>query len=185
MNYFKHINKPLRSLWIVGMLSLISLILSGCNNEYAITSLEIEDPERLYYPIVQGEKQTISIKITNTGKAPLVIEHVLPSCGCILATYPKAAIRVGEAGFIELEYNSNKNIGYVELYTTIIANTEPTSHTFLFKTNVVPNALYTPDYEELYNAEKRDEKGTIQQMVDGKANQKGYIVDTTETRKYK
>lgn len=185
MKYQRYINPHFRNLWLFGILSLLATIMSSCNTDLSTTSLEIEDPERLYYPIVQGEKQTIVIKITNTGQKALVINHVLPSCGCILAKYPKSAIRVGEIGFIELEYNSNKNIGYVELYTTIIANTEPVSHTFVFKTNVVPNALYTPDYEELYKAEKEDEKGAIQQMVDGKANQKGYIVDTTETRKHK
>ena len=185
MNYQSYINLYFRSLWSLVIASLLVVMLSSCNRGLSTTSLEIEDPERLYYPIVQGEKQNIVVKITNTGKSPLIIEHVLPSCGCVLASYPKSAIRVGEYGFIQLEYNSNKNIGYVELYTTIIANTEPASHTFLFKTNVVPNALYTPDYEEIYNAEKEDEKGAIQEMVDGKANQKGYIVDTTETRKYK
>lgn len=185
MNLQRDINQYFRSLLTFGILLLLVAITSGCSRELSTTSLEIEDPERLYYPIVQGEKQNIVVKITNTGKSALVIEHVLPSCGCIIASYPKSAIRVGEVGFIQLEYNSNKNIGYVELYTTIIANTEPASHTFLFKTNVVPNALYTPDYEELYNAEKEDEKGAVQKMVDGEANQKGYIVDSTETRKHK
>lgn len=183
--YERNITKNFRSPLFMGLISLLALILSGCRTELATTSLEIEDPERLYFPIVQGEKQNIVVKITNTGESALIIDHVLPSCGCIVAKFPKNAIRVGEYGFIQLEYNSNKNIGYVELYTTIIANTEPASHTFLFKTNVVPNALYTPDYEELYNAEKEDEKGAIQKMVDGESNQKGYIVDATETRKHK
>ncbi len=163
---------------------LILLILVGCKKELEITTMEIEDPIRTYYPILQGEKQDIVVKIKNTGENPLKIENVLPSCGCTIATFPKSAIRPGEFGLLQLEYNSNKNIGDVKIFTTILANTKEYSHTFMFKINVVPNALYTPDYEELYSQEKKSEKGVIQEMVDGKTNQQGYIVDSTEVRRY-
>lgn len=163
---------------------LILLIMVGCKRELEITTLEIEDPVRTYYPILQGEKQNIVVKIQNTGEHPLKIENVLPSCGCTIATFPKSAIRPGEFGLLQLEYNSNKNIGDVRIYTTIVANTKERYHTFMFKINVVPNALYTPDYEELYSLEKKSEKGVIQEMVEGKTNQKGYIIDSTEVRRF-
>lgn len=165
---------------------LLSLfVLTGCKKELPLTTLEIEDPVRTYYPVLQGQKQNIVVKITNTGESPLKIKDVLPSCGCTVATFPNAAIRPGEHRFIEMEYNSNKNIGDVRIYTTILANTKEESHTFIFNINVVPNALYTPDYEELYHIEEKENKGLIQEMVDGKANERGYIIDSTEVRKFK
>ena len=81
-----------------------------------------------------------------------------------------------------MEYNSIKNIGHVGFHTTIIANTEEKSHTFFFETNVVPDALYTRDYEELYEAQSKENKGSIKEMVDGSNNKRGYIVDSVETK---
>ena len=42
--------------------------------------------------------------------------------------------------------------------------------------NVVPNALYTKDYEELHQ-EAKDKNGAIEDMVDGKENNLGYYLD--------
>lgn len=168
-----------------------ALMLAGCggDGENALlepTTIEIEDPLRHYYPIIQGQKQNIVVKITNTGDEPLKIFNVLPSCGCTLAKFPKNAIAPDNYGLIEMEYNSTKNIGYVGIYTTIIANTKIKSHTIFFDLYVVPDALYTKDYEELYQIEMEKEKGLgIQKMVDGETNQRGYIVDSTGVRKFK
>lgn len=165
------------------------LLLSGCNrgdveNEFLPkTTIEIEDPVRHYYPILQGQKQNIVVKVTNTGEEALKIHKVLPSCGCTLASYPKNAIAPGGVAFIEMEYNSTKNIGIVGIYTTIIANTKKHHHTIYFDINVVPDALYTKDYEELYHIEQ-EKRGGLQELVEGKTNQRGYVVDSTEVRKY-
>ena len=140
--------------------------------------MKIEDPYRKYHPIVQGQILKIIIKVQNTGDNQLRITNVLPSCGCTTAKFP-TVIGAGGFGIIEMEYNSIKNIGQVGFHTTIIANTKEKSHTFFFETNVVPDAQYTPDYEELYEAQKQSESGSIKEMVDGSNNQKGYIVDSS------
>lgn len=159
---------------------------SAENPLLAQTTMFLEDPYRKYYPVQQGQKLNVVVKVENTGEKPLKIFNVLPSCGCTLVKYPKA-IAPGRFGLIQMEYNSNKNLGHVGIYTTLIANTPERTHTIYFETNVVPNSLYIKDYEELYFEEKRDEKGFIQEAVEGKANERGYIifVDSTEVRKYK
>lgn len=174
-------------------LFIILLVLQpflGCNsgnNENPVldlTIMDIEDPYRKYFPIMQGQKLNIVVRIDNKGDRPLKIFNVLPSCGCTIAKYPKA-IAPGGFGILNLEYNSIKNIGYVNIFTTIVANTKQRSHDFYFETNVVPNALYTPDYEELYYLQQLEEKSLAQEYVDGGTNQKGYIVDSTFVRKFK
>lgn len=168
---------------------LAMTMLTGCNrgdgeNEFlAKTTIEIEDPVRHYYPILQGQKQNIIVKVTNTGDEPLKIHKVLPSCGCTIASYPKNAIAPGNVALIEMEYNSIKNIGKVGIYTTLIANTNKHHHTIYFDLNVVPDALYTKDYEELYHIQE-EEKGGLQELVEGETNERGYIVDSTEVHKY-
>lgn len=165
------------------LLSLLSCNGDGENKFLDLTTMEIEDPVRHYYPILQGLEQNIVIKITNTGDNPLKLFKVLPSCGCTIAEFTTHAIAPGNEGFIELKYNSTKNIGKVGVYTTIIANTKQRSHTTYFDINVVPDALYTKDYEELYHIEE-EKKGGLQEMVEGETNQRGYLVDSTEVRKY-
>lgn len=184
-------NKLLRSAknTILPLLASLSLLIvcgckkndSGENAYLALTTFKIEDPARHYYPIVQGTKQNISIKVTNTGKEPLKIFKVQPSCGCTIATFPESAIAAGEDGFIELEYNSNKNIGYAGIYTTIVANTKDHYHTFFFDINVVPHALYTKDYEELHHEEQEKKLG---EGDENKNNQRPYEVDTSRVVKF-
>lgn len=178
------INKLKITCFLLGL-----VLLSGCNSDrenafLELTTLEIEDPVRHYYPIVRGLELNIVVKVTNTGNHALKIYNVLPSCGCTLAEYRKRAIAPGDSGFIQLKYDSTKNVGKVGVYTTIVANTKQHSHTVYFDLNVVPDALYTKDYEELYQI-KKDEEGLVQELIEGKTNQRGYIVDSTEVQKYK
>jgi hypothetical protein len=161
---------------------------AGCKHEAEdsdeLTTFEMEDPYRKYFPVLQGQPLAMTFKIKNTGEYPLYIYDVLPSCGCTTVKHPRA-IAPDTEGFIELQFNSNKNIGHVGVYSTLIANTKEKHHTFFFETNVVPDADYIKDYEQIYYEEMRDEKGFMQDFVDGNANQKGYIVDSTETRKFR
>lgn len=172
-------------------LAVLSIMFAGCKDEgdteenayLALTTMKIEHPVRHYYPIVQGVKKNISIKVTNTGKDALKLYKVLPSCGCTIATFPESAIAPGEDGFIELEYNSNKNIGYVGIYVTITANTKKHDHTVFFDLNVVPDALYTKDYEELYHIEQEKEN-SAKELTEGETNARTYTVDSIEVRKF-
>ncbi len=114
------------------------------------TTIEIEDPERHYYPILRGEELHVSYKVVNTGENTLVISAVQASCSCITTEY-RDVIPAGGEGFINLTFNSFKNIGYVKQFITIVANIkDPLSFKISFDVNVVPNALYIKDYEEIY-----------------------------------
>jgi hypothetical protein len=152
--------------------------------EVDFDELVFEDPYRKYFPVVQGEKLNIVVKVENVTDKPIRILNVLTSCGCLVVKYPKV---IGANGFgnIQMEYNSNKNIGHVEFYTTVIANTEARYHEIYFETNVVPDELVVRDYETLYYLEKQEEKGGIQELVDGESNQRGYIIDETEKRRFR
>jgi hypothetical protein len=166
----------------------LSFLLLSCqhttDDNDEITTFEIEDPYRKYFPVLQGQPLSMFFKVTNTGDYPLYIYDVLPSCGCTTVKHPRA-IAPGTEANIELEFNSNKNIGHVGVYTTIVTNSKEKFHVFFFETNVVPDALYIKDYEQIYSEAMKDEKGFMQEFVDGQANQKGYIVDSTETRRFR
>ena len=165
-------------------ISLI-IILSSCEfrkpsiENVKRTKMKIEDPERHYYPILRGSELNIAYKFYNRGVEPLIIYEVQASCGCIQVDYPTGSVGQDDFGFITLDYDSAKNIGYVEFYITIIANTEKDIFTTIkFDLNVVTSPHYTQDYEEIY-MERRKQK--LAGEVDGDLTQQGYYVDFDKT----
>jgi len=137
------------------------------------TSMQIENPVRHYYPVIRGEKLKVSYKFKNTGKNPLVIRDVQASCGCITTNKFDRPISPNGIGYINFEYDSTKNIGYVEHNVLILANIDSTfTNEVKFMTNVVPDPLYIKDYEQIYQ-EKQDTN--VEDLVDGDASLWYYI----------
>ena len=163
---------------------LIALISFSCDlrkpniDSVERTKMEIENPERHYYPILRGSEITAAYKFYNRGNAPLIIYDVQASCGCITIDFPSNSIGKDDFGFITLDYDSAKNIGYVEFYITILANTEnDVFNTIKFDLNVVTSAHYTQDYEEIY-LERREK---LVGEVEGDLTQQGYYTDDVKT----
>lgn len=102
------------------------------------TKIEFLDPDRHYYPILRGSELTASYKFWNRGDTPLIIYEVQASCGCLDIDFPTGSIGKDDFGFITVDYDSAKNIGFVEFYITIVANTEnDIFNTIKFDVNVV------------------------------------------------
>lgn len=143
------------------------------------TIMEIQDNERHYYPILAGQQKDISFLLKNTGENPLMITDIITSCGCLQVNDDKNTFSVppGKERLLSLSYNSAKNIGYVKHYIMLYGNfVSGDIEEIVFDINVVPNAMYTKDYEELYK-EEVDAQGGFKQFVDGDASNKGYYMD--------
>ena len=75
-----------------------------------------------------------------------------------------------------LPNNSIKNVGEVVHRIRIFGNMLPNGKAELkFDVNVVPDADYTRDYEELYQ-DFNTKNGIVREMVDGKESELGYYV---------
>ena len=144
----------------------------------SLVDVEIIDPKRHYYPVIQGELLGVTYEIENTSKDPLFIQEIQTTCGCVspLDKLP-IVILPKQTGKIHFKYNSTKNVGYVEHFAWLYGNfTDSTWRELQFDTNVVPPEDYTPDYEQLY----RDvETGsiTMKDLVDGRSTEKGYYTE--------
>ncbi|MBW2962868.1 DUF1573 domain-containing protein [Mesonia aestuariivivens] len=137
------------------------------------TTMAFEDPIRHYYPLIRGEKLNVSYKFKNTGAHPLYIKDVQASCSCITTNSFDRPIAVGNYGYITLEFDSHKNIGYVEHHVLVLANVDSTySNEVKFATNVVPDPLYIKDYEEIYYEQRNT---NVDELVEGKAKLRYYI----------
>ena len=165
------------SLYIIASLLFLGLLQACLDPENKKTSIEIVDNYRHYYAILNGQKLDIMFEIKNTGDYPLFISEILSTCGCI--TLKESSINnipAGKTGRLLLTYDSSKNIGYVEHFITLYGNflTSETQE-IVFDVNVVPDALYTKDYEELYQ-ERKNKSGNVKDFVDGNENHKGYYM---------
>ncbi|MDD3738811.1 MAG: DUF1573 domain-containing protein [Lentimicrobiaceae bacterium] len=161
------------------LLLAVLVFITGCREKDSKTTLKITDNYRHYYPIITGQELDIMFELENTGENPFRLKDIVTSCGCI--TLKKSSIRVispGKKGLLRMTYDSRKNIGYVKHYITLYGNFTTTDKIdIVFDVNVVPDAHYTRDYEELY-LEKIKEQGGFKRFVEGDANRKGYYMTT-------
>lgn len=176
MEYKRHLVKA------VAVISLTAMALpfSSCKDKrLKEANVAIQDKDRHYYPVIQGEILPINYEIENSSDIPLVIQEIQTSCGCLIP-FDDLPIMVlpGKKNTIRLGYNSIKNTGFVEHQVYLYGNfTDSTYRLLTFDTNVVPPADYTRDYEVLFH--EQAEQGTIkvEDLVDGTSVTKGYYTD--------
>lgn len=162
------------------LMIFISVMMYGCNMERNKTSVEVVDIDRHYYPVLRGQTLDVVYTLHNTGDNPLFIDDIRTSCGCILVD--ESSFKVlpsGGKGFIRFKYDSSKNLGYVKHFIDVYANVEKKKMELTFDLHVVPNALYTRDYEELYT-EYKEKKLHTENAVDGREYELGYYTKDTE-----
>ena len=67
--------------------------------------------------------QTAVFVFTNIGKAPLIINQAIASCGCTIPSYTKEPIMPGEKGTVKVTYNGKgKFPGHFKKSITIRTN---------------------------------------------------------------
>ncbi|WP_245557708.1 DUF1573 domain-containing protein [Flavobacterium antarcticum] len=163
------------------LLMILSVMVS-CDYKEQLVDVKIVDPVRHYYPILQGQELNIIIELENKSDSPFKITDILTSCGCVVVkkgTFD--VIPAQSTGYLELTYNSNKNIGLVNHFIYIYGNLDKVNKLEAnFDVHVVPDALYTPDYEELYRKEVDSKAGT-KNAVEGNENEKGYYTSSDDS----
>ena len=119
---------------------------SSASAARALTTIEWIDSAKNLGKINQGQKLQIAFRFKNSGKNPLVIESVTPSCGCTVAAFPKEPIAPVNEAEITGEFDSNGRSGLQHKELTVIANTEGNSeHKLTFEVDIqVPPAATTP-----------------------------------------
>lgn len=161
------------------ILLLFLVAVTGCLDiKDQKTTLLVVDNNRHYYPVLQGQDLDIVFTVKNTGKVPFMLKDMIVSCGCLTSKKSSIdAIPAGKEGQLIMKFNSTKNVGYAKNYITLYGNFQKTDKIeLIFDINVVPNSLYTKDYEELFQEEK-NKGGKVKDMVDGQENNKGYYMD--------
>ena len=166
MKYF--IGKIQLSLALVMALIATTFIFSGCGHKVGPTTVHVVDSVRHYYPIALEQKIQITALVENTGKNPLIINDIQPSCGCIVSDKKSdMVILPGDSKRFKFIFNSSKNLGFVHYTIRFYANTRPNGIFSLdFDVTIVSPSDNVPDYEEVYreqlkNGELQDAYGHV------------------------
>lgn len=79
---------------------------------------------------------TVQFELTNTGKAPLLIQKVEASCGCTTADYKKAPIMPGEKTSVGATFDA-KALGKFSKSLTVTTNDGNRPYTLRFSGTVL------------------------------------------------
>ena len=104
------------------LLSLVAfIIISAATYAQTGPQIEFESDEIDYGTVYKGEDDGIrTIKFTNTGDEPLVINNVKSSCGCTVPSKPTEPILPGKSDTIQVKYNMRP--GAIRKTITIMSN---------------------------------------------------------------
>lgn len=137
------------------ILLLASIVLLGCGDQPGVTTDLVnipgssDDPRKLpvitfteaeynFGTIAEGELVKHTFTFKNTGKAPLILSKVEPSCGCTaMRDWPREPIPPGKGGSISIEFDSSNRPGFQRKSITVLANTVPTRNVIHFQGDVL------------------------------------------------
>ena len=72
--------------------------------------------------IPEGPAAEFEFSFKNTGKEPIIIQRVQPSCGCTTPTYTKDPILPGKTGVIKASYGTQGRPGPFNKNLTVLSN---------------------------------------------------------------
>ena len=72
--------------------------------------------------VQEGPTADYEFTFKNTGKEPIIIQRVQPSCGCTTPSYSKEPIAPGKTGTIKASYNTSGRPGQFTKTLTVVSN---------------------------------------------------------------
>jgi len=115
---------------------LSGFFLTGFAQEVKVqptTEIKFETTDHDFGKIREGTMAVYEFKFTNTGKLPLVLSDVHPSCGCTTPEWPREPIAPGATARIKAVFNSIGRPGNFEKYITVKSNTSTPEITLKFR----------------------------------------------------
>lgn len=94
--------------------------------------------EHEFGKIKEGTMANYEFTFTNTGKAPLILSNVQPSCGCTTPEWSKEPIMPGAKGVIKASFNSYGRPGTFQKYITVKSNASNGDISLTIKGTVEP-----------------------------------------------
>ena len=90
-----------------------------------VAKMHFEQDTFFFGKVKEGDVISHKFTFTNTGKVPLLIHDARSTCGCTIPKWPKAPIRPGDSGIINVKFNTENKGGHQHKPVTVLANTFP------------------------------------------------------------
>ncbi|MCK3683293.1 DUF1573 domain-containing protein [Maribellus sp. YY47] len=91
-----------------------------------------------------GEIVVCTFTFTNTGNTDYLIDSIDTECGCISVQFPREAVKPGQTGNIEIEFDSSGMVGREYKAIEIKGNSKELKHLAIFA--IVENELLKIKY---------------------------------------
>ncbi len=126
------------------VLSVLCLILFACGNkpadkkekntQYTVekTSIEFKEKVHDFGRLKAGEIVLFTFEYTNTGLHNYEIESIQSDCACVTTYFKKGAVKPGEKGIIEVEFNTAGLVGKEFKTIEIYGNSKELKHLAIF-----------------------------------------------------
>ncbi len=115
-----------------------SNVVGATNDTQVLTNLALSEPEFDFGKIKKGDKVEHVYEVTNTGKNPLIISSVVPTCGCTVPEFTKDPIMPGQKGKITLKFDSTNFQGIVHKTAQLYANVSQVPIELKFTADIQP-----------------------------------------------
>ena len=142
---------------IIGMLLALVVVLTSCsdtnnnvqtdmivfpeadgNYSGELPVINFDEPVFDFGKTLEGDILSHTYEFVNSGKSPLIITSVEPSCGCTVAKdWPKDPIPPGGKGAINVDFNTERRAGTVNKVIHVMANTAPAKTLLTIKGEVI------------------------------------------------
>lgn len=129
-------------------LSILFFSLLFLNAAYAQedSKVEVTDGPKIVFAedthdfgdIEQGTKVSHVFNFENAGTQPLILSNVLTTCGCTATDWPRDPVAPGDAGKIEVSFNSAGKMGKQNKVITVVSNAVNAQERVKIITNVLP-----------------------------------------------
>ena len=106
------------------LIALFALVLGFAFSSNAQGALKFKQEKHDFGTIAEGTIATYSFVFTNTGKTPVVISNVKPSCGCTTPDWTREPVMPGKTGKVTASYNSAGRPGIFNKTVTVMNNGE-------------------------------------------------------------
>ena len=94
------------------------------------TTMTLDKTDYKFETVKEGEIVETTVKVTNTGKEPLVIVSCKGSCGCTTPKCPTTPIAPGQSADVPIKFDTHGKPGSQSKDVTITANTVPAQTKF-------------------------------------------------------
>lgn len=100
----------------------------------------------------------IDFEFVNTGKAPLIVQRVITSCGCTTPDWPKEPIAPGKKGVIKVGFDPQGRPGLFSKTITVYTNSESAVNVLQIAGEVLPKVKTIDDIYRIPIGDLRFEK---------------------------